>query len=264
MTENAREGSPEPIASPENFKKYVMIGAPILLAVGAYAWFHDSGLSCSSPTAQETVGSIAYDNQALVGTIGTQADGPGVPVPVECAQDAECAGLLKQFEEVKAVAVKIADECNRIPEADHSDLCPYIDGDSQSFTAHDADGWGTFYYDETTSSTPASQRKIHMAKTAQPVIDQWKQAEASKNTAKNKLIEDNIKRANDAWDLAVKKVHYHLENIVMTATDKDTGSVSCKADLFGEVPEWGSGKLSITYTVEKTSDGETYATVWGI
>lgn len=71
-------------------------------------------------------------------------------------------------------------------------------------------------------------------------------------------------RVDDAWNAAVEKVQYQLENVIMTATDKDTGSVSCKADLVGEVPDWGKATLPITYTVEKTSDGDLYATVWGI
>lgn len=63
---------------------------------------------------------------------------------------------------------------------------------------------------------------------------------------------------------ALKSLQYRLENIIMTATDKDTGGVSCKADLVGEATGLGSATQPITYTVEKTSEGKLYATVWGL
>lgn len=271
MTENAPESSPEvkdkPAASGEGsllpkVKKYGVIAALGLVAVGVMMSRH--GISCSSADARETVGNIAREHKALLGPIRIQGDGSGVPVPVECGKDAECAKLQKQFDAVRAEAVRITDECNRIPQVINYDICPAISDNSQNFTANDADGWGTTYYDEATSSTPASSRKIYMAKTAQPVIDQWKQAEASLNAAKERLRAGNVTRVDDAWNAAVEKVQYQLENVIMTATDKDTGSVSCKADLVGEVPDWGKATLPITYTVEKTSDGDLYATVWGI
>jgi hypothetical protein len=164
---------------------------------------------------------------------------------------------------VRAEAINITSACNSIPQVIIYDNCPTISEDFQTFTAKDADGWGTTYYDEATSATPASQRKIYMANTAQPVIDQWKQAEASLNAATEALRDGNVKQANDAWDAAVMRVQYQLENVILTATDKDTGSVSCKADLVAEVPDWGQETLPITYTVEKTSEGNLYATVWG-
>jgi hypothetical protein len=263
MTETTPEGLPEPLASPPNVKKYALIAVPALLAISAYALLQNSGLSCSSADARETVGDIAREHQALVGAIRFQGDGSGVPVPVECGQDTECARLQEQFDAVRAEAINITSACNSIPQVIIYDNCPTISEDFQTFTAKDADGWGTTYYDEATSATPASQRKIYMANTAQPVIDQWKQAEASLNAATEALRDGNVKQANDAWDAAVMRVQYQLENVILTATDKDTGSVSCKADLVAEVPDWGQETLPITYTVEKTSEGNLYATVWG-
>ena len=63
---------------------------------------------------------------------------------------------------------------------------------------------------------------------------------------------------------ALKSLQYRMENIIMTATDKDTGAVSCKANLVGEAPGLGSAQRPIAYTVEKTSEGKLYATVWGL
>ena len=58
-------------------------------------------------------------------------------------------------------------------------------------------------------------------------------------------------------------IQYRLENIIMTDKNEQTGAVMCKATLFGSVEEWGEKSISIQYSVEKTSDGKLYATLFG-
>jgi hypothetical protein len=57
-------------------------------------------------------------------------------------------------------------------------------------------------------------------------------------------------------------VTFSVDDIILISTDDSTEKVECKAKLTAEVPGWGSDNEKIRYTIEKTSDGDLYATVY--
>lgn len=61
-----------------------------------------------------------------------------------------------------------------------------------------------------------------------------------------------------------KNISWKVDNIIMTAKDRDTGSVDCKATLKGSLIDGGASSVKITYKVERNSDGQPYVTVWGL
>lgn len=273
MTENTPAGSSESVVSTtvqSNGNMLAKIGKYGLLAAGALIVFGvmqgRHGVSCSSADARETVSDIAKEHDAMLHTIRAQGNGPGIPVEAKCEQDAGCVKIQQELDSAKAAATKLAVQCNAISSLDMYDRCPE---NGSSVTAKRSDGsyqsWGTSvtgpdgYGPE--HDTP---RKIFMTKYAQPITDRLINAEAAMQAATNQLQRQNSDRGEQAWSAAVQNLKYQLENVIMTDTNKDTGSVSCKAQLVGDVPNWGSATSDITYTIEKTSDGQLYATVWGI
>ena len=88
-------------------------------------------------------------------------------------------------------------------------------------------------------------------------------------------LADDIKKWNDywnlyhskqdkSWDEAVKSIAYTLNNIILTAKDHDTGTVQCKATLVGHLDGLDDASTDITYSIEKNSDGDLVATVYGL
>lgn len=88
-------------------------------------------------------------------------------------------------------------------------------------------------------------------------------------------LADDIKKWNEywdqyqskqdkAWDEAVKGIAYSLSNIIMTAKAQDTGTVQCKATLVAHLDGIDDATADITYSIEKNSDGDLIATVYGL
>lgn len=71
-------------------------------------------------------------------------------------------------------------------------------------------------------------------------------------------------KQDKAWDEAVKGISYTLSNIIMTAKAQDTGAVQCKATLTGHLDGLADATADITYSIEKNSDGDLVATVYGL
>jgi hypothetical protein len=76
-------------------------------------------------------------------------------------------------------------------------------------------------------------------------LEDWKQIEASRAEAKNLM-------------------KYTLDVIRTTRKDRETGNIACAATLQGDAGKFGTWTLPITYTVERTSDGIPYVTVYGL
>lgn len=53
-----------------------------------------------------------------------------------------------------------------------------------------------------------------------------------------------------------KNITYGLKDIIMTGVNKDTGSVTCKATLYGYLEEWGGFEGNFEYIIEKTVEGQ--------
>lgn len=49
---------------------------------------------------------------------------------------------------------------------------------------------------------------------------------------------------------------YGLKDIIMTGVNKDTGSVTCKATLYGHLEEWGGFEKNIEFIIEQTIEGQ--------
>lgn len=268
MIGNAPEDSSEATSSPAPSRnggllpkvgKYGVIAAVGLIAVGVMMSRH--GISCSSADARETVGNIAREHQALVVDLALRGGGEAAT----CEQNAQCSNAEKELGAAKAAVTQLIDGCNAIASEADYDACPTADGVFHYTTDVMASAWGTTINDGDGNPIRASARKTFMDQhNSQQVFARWKAADSALTAAKENLQSADRQARDAKWQEAAKNLQYQLENIIMTATDKDTGSVSCKADLVGEVPDWGSATKPITYTVEKTSDGDLYATVWGI
>lgn len=57
---------------------------------------------------------------------------------------------------------------------------------------------------------------------------------------------------------------YELQNIITRSVNKDTGAVACKAEITTEFSDFDPVLSEIEYTIEKTSDGDDYATVTSV
>ena len=81
------------------------------------------------------------------------------------------------------------------------------------------------------------------------------------------FVQNIIDEANKAlmadWEHNASKAEYTVENAIMTEKNQQTGAVACKASLKVVVPEWAWAATDIKYTVEKTTDGKLFATLYG-
>ncbi len=250
--------------SPSSMKKIIIAGGAVSVIAVAMIFSSGNSLSCSSSGAKETVIQIAADNNSLANNIRWSSKGAGLPKDETCEQNNECRLAQENFDKVKAEAVDIARKCIAIQAVDTNDNCPEISNDSQNFTSRTVDSWGTNYYPDGSFDAKDSSRRIFMMQNAGAIIDRWGGAEKTLNDAKQNLITINSERKDEAWRTALSNIEYTLENIILTDKNKETGAVSCKATMNAEVPDWGGASKDITYTVEKTSEGELYATVWGL
>jgi hypothetical protein len=73
-----------------------------------------------------------------------------------------------------------------------------------------------------------------------------------------------MEQLNRLWDLAKNNISYDLDTIRMKARDADTGRLTCQAVMTAQLPEWGSAKIDVAYTVEKTTKGELYVEIFGL
>ena len=92
-------------------------------------------------------------------------------------------------------------------------------------------------------------------------------AKDNRNTLSLQLLQNRIRsgeyRKPEDFFADAKNIAYKLGAIRMKSKDADTKAVSCAAKLHGEI-EGISAEVEITYQVEKTSDGDLYATVYGL
>jgi hypothetical protein len=102
-----------------------------------------------------------------------------------------------------------------------------------------------------------------MATKVPPVMDRLKAADDANSAAQRTLEQSLLQKANADWDKIASAIQYRLENIIMTDKNEQTGAVMCKATLFGSVDDWGEKSQNIQYSVEKTSDGKLFATLYG-
>ena len=72
-----------------------------------------------------------------------------------------------------------------------------------------------------------------------------------------KVNERYNKRLEKAW----RDAKFTISNIVTTLENEDVGSVECAADLVVDVED-RSAERRIVYTLETTSDGEVYVTLF--
>lgn len=72
------------------------------------------------------------------------------------------------------------------------------------------------------------------------------------------------RQLNRLWDSAKNNISYNLNTIRMKARDADTGKLTCQAVMTAELSEWGSAKMDVAYTVEKTTKGELYVEIYGL
>ena len=72
-------------------------------------------------------------------------------------------------------------------------------------------------------------------------------------------------QANQTLHNIIESMSYSLDTIIKVAKNAETGSVDCKASLHASYGKSGdSDPEEITYTVEKTTDGKSVVTVWGL
>jgi len=291
MTEHAPQGSSDtkdtPAGSgigniPPKVRKYGVIAALGLVAVGVMMSWH--GISCSSADARETVGNLARERNALQAYIMFNGNGSDVPQKVAVESKPEFKALIaKRAQLEQDISTKI-EQCSQLPLKPIPANAPFNTGiidpvskeefiNAVIYSDDDMDFLLGLRKDMCRSGTAIGNYSLAMQ--LSPHRDYYRSVISRMNAD----LEDTKRRAvafsegnensfsqdfDRAWTAAVEKMEYSLANIITTATDKDTGSVSCKADLVGEVPDWGKATQQITYTVEKTTDGDLYATVWGL
>lgn len=78
----------------------------------------------------------------------------------------------------------------------------------------------------------------------------------------NKLV-GSLGAQRQNWNDVRREIKYSLNEI--RTTDKNlAGALTCAASLKGDAGKYGADTLSITYKVEKTSDGKLYVGVYGL
>jgi hypothetical protein len=265
-------------------KKSILIGVPLVALILIYTMYNSNSVSCQSSGARAIIADIAKEHNMMVGLIQYSGKGEDKPVGETCEENSECKAAQSNFDKAQAAALTLTRGCLAIPVAagqyENNDKCPQIiqDGQSVSFMGNwgvlPAEQWGTTIpqYDDTgmTAKDAAgnalpdqdSARKIFMRQNAGEIITKFSTAEISLSKAKDAIRSSNAEKYNNAWKSALEGISYKLNDIIMTEKDKDTGSVACKAKLSAEVPGWGGASQPIAYTVEKTTGGELYATMY--
>jgi ribosomal protein S17 len=106
--------------------------------------------------------------------------------------------------------------------------------------------------------------------TIRPLENDLVQAQLEALRARNELqsappVQNSyVEKLNRLWDAAKNNISYDLETIRMKARDADTGRLTCQAVMTAQLPEWGSAKMDVAFTVEKTTKGELYVEIYGL
>lgn len=261
---NPQPGAASTTSNNDRIMKKVRIAAiPVLLTAGAYGYFHRNAVDCGSSNAQDLVVQIAKDHEILVSAVRYRGNGTGAARDTSCDQDAACAKAAGEAKAAYAAAKDLASQCLAIPRQEGFDECPEVSETAENFTTNAPDHWGTSLPDQDGNLTISSARKAFMDTKAPALLNRLNVAEKAKANAEKALQASNAAKASSAWADAVKSLQYRLENIIMTDKNEQTGAVMCKATLFGSVEGWGEKSLDIQYSVEKTSDGKLFATLYG-
>jgi len=110
-----------------------------------------------------------------------------------------------------------------------------------------------YFYDYAQKSIYPINEKIN------GLQDQIKKAEQAYNQSQS----DRRSANQGKWAEMAKDIKYTLETIVTTGKDPQTGSVACKATLIASL-SGKSANQEIGYSIEKSSDGNLVATVYGL
>ena len=102
----------------------------------------------------------------------------------------------------------------------------------------------------------------------QPFLKRQKEAEAQVEELKvvarerrDEISAEVNERYNKRLEKAWRDAKFTISNIVTTLENEDVGSVECAADLVVDVED-RSAERRIVYTLETTSDGEVYVTLF--
>jgi hypothetical protein len=79
-----------------------------------------------------------------------------------------------------------------------------------------------------------------------------------------KLIAQDQKSIDEVTKSAYSTAVYSLNTIRLENKDETTGAVKCEARLHATIPDFGAAEEDISYKVEKTTDGQLYATLEGL
>jgi hypothetical protein len=113
-------------------KKVRIAAIPVLLAAGAYGYFHRNAVECGSSNAQDLVVQIAKEHNLLASALGASKN-PMLTVKSDdqtCLRDADCSKAMKSYNDAKAAAIDLVKQCQAIPIEDRGaygaegDRCP--------------------------------------------------------------------------------------------------------------------------------------------
>jgi hypothetical protein len=119
--------------------------------------------------------------------------------------------------------------------------------------------------------SPEVQRALqHILETIRPLEEQAVKAQLEARSAiagsnnVQPIRNSYAEKLNRLWDAAKNNISYDLDTIRMKARDADTGRLTCQAVMTAQLPEWGSAKMDVAFTVEKTTKGELYVEIYGL
>lgn len=263
MPDEANGSAPAEADNKALMKKIRIAAVPVLLVAGAYGYFNRSSVDCGSSGAKAAVIQIAKEHKLLQSVIRNQSNGPNVAKDTSCEQDSACAKVNGEYQAALAAAKDLATQCLAIPAQEGFDECPEFSEHGQNFTTNAPDHWGTSLPDQNGDLKYSSARKSLMDAKAPALFDRLNAADKARTAAEKALQTANFQRTATAWDQAVDSLEYALSQIVTIDKNEQTGAVACKATLTGTVAGWGDKSTSVRYSIEKTSDGELYATLYG-
>jgi hypothetical protein len=81
---------------------------------------------------------------------------------------------------------------------------------------------------------------------------------------RSQLARDYGGRLNALWNQDWARTQYALKTIRTKAKNPDTGELTCEGTILADVPDWGGAHMDVSFTVEKTTDGELYVTIYGL
>lgn len=96
-----------------------------------------------------------------------------------------------------------------------------------------------------------------------PLIRRVEAADDALHKAKLDAISDIALRQMQSVATVEKKAQYSVSDIRMTDRNSTTKAVACAASLSVDLPDWGRAAMNVKYTVELTTEGKLYATLYG-